>query len=72
MPRIPVLTARKLIKILKKDGFVLSRTEGSHNIFYHKIKKIIISVPIHSGKDLGKGITLAILRDAKIDLNKIF
>jgi predicted RNA binding protein YcfA (HicA-like mRNA interferase family) len=72
MPKIPVLTARKLIKILKKDGFRLSRVEGSHNIFYHSIKKVIVSVPVHKGSDLGRGITLAIFNDAKIDIDKIF
>ena len=71
MPKIPILNARKLVKILKKDGFKLSRIEGSHNIFYHSIKKVIVSVPVHKGNDLGRGITLAILKDAKIDIDKI-
>lgn len=69
MPKLPILNARKLIKILKKDGFKLSRTEGSHNIFYHSTKKVIVSVPVHKGNDLGRGITLAILKDAKIDID---
>lgn len=72
MPKLPILTARKLIKILKKDGFRLARIEGSHNIFYHSIKKAIVSIPVHKGSDLGRGITLAILNDAKIDTSKIF
>ena len=72
MPKLPILTARKLIKILKKDGFRLARIEGSHNIFYNPIKKIIVSIPVHKGSDLGRGITLSILNDAKIDIEKIF
>lgn len=68
MPKIPILNARKLIKILKKDGFRLSRIEGSHSIFYHPIKKVIVSVPVHKGNDLGRGITMSILKDAKIDI----
>lgn len=71
MPKLPILNARKLIKILKKDGFKLSRTEGSHNIFYHPVKKLIVSVPVHKGNDLGRGITLAILKDAKIDIDNL-
>lgn len=72
MPKLPILNSRKLIKILKKDGFKLSRIEGSHNIFYHSIKKIIVSVPVHKGSDLGRGITQAILKDAKIDVSKLY
>lgn len=66
MPKLPVVNARKLIKVLKKSGFVLDRTQGSHFIFYHPEKKIIVSVPVHKGRDLGRGITKAILADAKI------
>lgn len=66
MPRIPTLSAQKLIKILKKDGFIHDHTQGSHYIFYHPQKKITVSVPVHKGRDLGRGITKAILTYAKI------
>ena len=66
MPRIPTVSARKLIKVLKKSGFIHDHTQGSHYIFYHSQKKIIISVPVHKGRDLGRGITRAILQDTKI------
>jgi len=67
MSRIPTLTARKLIKILKKDGFIYDHASGSHHIFYHPLKKIAVSVPVHQDRDLGRGITKAILKDAKIN-----
>lgn len=66
MPKLPAVSARELIKVLKKDGFQKERSQGSHHIFYHEEKKITISVPVHPGKDLGAGITKAILRDAQI------
>ena len=66
MPRIPTVSARKLIKVLKKSGFVHDHTEGSHYIFYHSQKKITVSIPVHKGRDLGRGITQAVLKDAKI------
>lgn len=69
MPKIPAVSARKLIKVLKKDGFILDHIRGSHYIFFHPIKKVVISVPIHSSHDLGKGITSAILKDAKISIS---
>ena len=68
MPKLATISAQKLIKILKKDGFALDRTAGSHQIFYHPQKNIAVSVPIHKSRDLGRGITKAILSDAQIDL----
>jgi len=66
MPRIPVISARKLIKVLNKAGFLLDHTEGSHHVFRHPVRKLRVSVPVHAGRDLGQGITLSILKDAKL------
>lgn len=66
MPRLPTVNAPKLIKVLKKTNFVLQRIHGSHHIFVRIEDKLTVSVPVHRGRDLGRGITLAILKDAKI------
>ncbi len=66
MPNIPIVNGTKLSRVLKKKGFVLNRIRGSHHIFVHPNQQVTISVPIHKGKTLGKGITLAILKDAGI------
>ena len=66
MPKIPIVSAQKLVKVLKKKGFILDHVSGSHHVFYHSESKLRASVPIHKGRDLGKGITLSILKDAKI------
>lgn len=66
MPKLPVVKASKLVKVLKKKNFVLQRVHGSHHIFVRIEDKLTVSVPLHRGSDLGRGITLAILKDAKI------
>ena len=70
MPKVPVVKAEKLIKVLRKNGFIHFRTKGSHQIFVNKEKKISVSVPVHKGRDLGRGIALAILKDAEISLDE--
>ncbi len=70
MPRIPIVRAEKLIKVLKKNGFVHFRSKGSHQIFINRSKSISVSVPVHKGRDLGRGLTLAILKDAEVSLDK--
>lgn len=64
MSKLPVLTAIKLIKILKKQGFVFKHSAGSHQTFFHPLSRRIVSIPVHRGKDLGKGLTKAIIADA--------
>ena len=66
MPRVPTLTGKKLLKVLNKDGFILKHIEGSHHVMYHPDKHIVVSVPVHQGKDLGRGLTHSILKQAKL------
>lgn len=70
MPNIPIVNGIKLIKVLRKKGFLLNRIKGSHHIFTHPEKQITISVPVHKGKTLGRGITLAIIKDAEITIEE--
>ena len=67
MPKIPVLTDREMISLLEENGFVFSRQSSSHKIF-HKKGFPPISVPCH-GKDLKRGLTARIFKDAGINLN---
>ena len=65
MPKLPVLTPRKVEKKLKKLGFTLDHTTGSHRIWYHPLNKRRAVVPLHT-KDLKPGTFAAILREANI------
>jgi len=69
VPKYPIINARKLVKILKIYDFVLIHTRGSHHVFRNSKSKKMVSVPVHKGKDLGRGITKAILQDADIPID---
>ncbi|MBU1177250.1 MAG: type II toxin-antitoxin system HicA family toxin [Patescibacteria group bacterium] len=61
------LTAKQLIKILEKHGFIFSRQKGSHKIYRHSESKIIVPIPMHGGNKLIYiGTFLAIIRQSKI------
>jgi len=62
-PRIPPLTARQVIKILKKNGFILDHTTGSHYIFYNNLTKKRVTVAYHT-RTIPKGTLLAILKQS--------
>ncbi|MBI2612146.1 type II toxin-antitoxin system HicA family toxin [Candidatus Gottesmanbacteria bacterium] len=72
MPKLPTVSARKLIKVLKKKGFVLHRIKGSHHTFIRTIDRIRVTVPVHPGHDVGRGLTESILKDAGISDEEFF
>lgn len=70
MPKLPILTSEEIVRILKKKGFLLDRTKGSHHIFYHPDSKRRVIVPFHR-KDLPKGTLLEILKQAGISKDEL-
>lgn len=64
MTRLPQVTGRELVRFLKSQGFVEDRWAGSHLTLRHEARKVTVTVPVHSGVDIGRGLALRILRDA--------
>lgn len=58
-----VIKSADLIKLLKKNGWIVVRTKGSHHQLKHDDKTVLITVP-HPKKDLPKGLVNKILSDA--------
>jgi predicted RNA binding protein YcfA (HicA-like mRNA interferase family) len=59
LPKLPILDAKEAEKLLKKAGFSLIRTKGSHKIYSNGFENIVI--PFHSGKTLHPKIVKSIL-----------
>jgi len=70
MTKAPSLTPEEIIRLLKKHGFELVRTKGSHQIFKNPITGKMTVVPMHK-KDLPKGTMLTILKQAGIDKDEL-
>lgn len=62
MPRLPVIKAIKLLKVLKKMGFKEHHTVGSHIQLKNQDGRRI-TVPFHKGKDIRKGTLKGIIND---------
>jgi len=72
MPNLPVLTSKKFLSIIQKEGFEIDHITGSHYILYRPLDGKRATIPYHS-KDLPKGTFVSILRSAGIsrkDLRK--
>ena len=65
MPRLPAIKARELIAALERAGFEFVRQKGSHVRLQHPDGRVV-TVPVHSGQDIGRGLLRKILRDAEL------
>ena len=70
MPKLPRLTARQIVAVLEKAGFVLARQSGSHMIYKNAAGKRV-TVPFHASKILHPKVLKSILRDADLSVEKL-
>ena len=71
MTRLPALTARDLIRKLKRAGFVFDRqAKGSHEIWYNPITRRRTTIPNHPGVDIPKGTLRAIIKEAGLTVEE--
>jgi|TARA_Y100000031_G_C8116199_1_gene335993 predicted RNA binding protein YcfA (HicA-like mRNA interferase family) len=63
--KLPLLTAKELIKILNKLGFEPIRQRGSHVYLKHKDGRCTV-VPLHAGKEIGRGLLKRIINEIDI------
>jgi predicted RNA binding protein YcfA (HicA-like mRNA interferase family) len=66
MTALTVISAKKMVTILRKLGFILDRQRGSHAFYKHADGRCVV-VPMHTGEDLSKGLIREILHS--IDLS---
>ena len=67
MPKTPSLKPQEIIKILLKNGFVIDRIKGSHNILINEEKKIMLVVPLHK-TDLLNGTLHEIIKQSGLSI----
>ena len=68
--RLPRITDREIIRVLKQRGFVLSRSSGSHHIYKNAAGKRT-TVPVHAGQTLHPKVLKSILRDADMTVEEL-
>jgi len=65
LPELRPAKPDEVTRVLEKMGFARIRQSGSHAVYHHTDGRWT-TVPMHKGRDLGKGILRKILKDAKI------
>jgi predicted RNA binding protein YcfA (HicA-like mRNA interferase family) len=64
MPKLPIVKARDFVNVLKKNGFFLARSDGSHHRYHHTDGRKV-TVPYHN-RPFKKGTLKSMLRQAGI------
>lgn len=62
MTELNPVKPQKLLRIVKNLGFELIHVKGSHHVFKNSEGRRI-TIPIHSGKLIGKGLLLKIIKE---------
>ena len=70
MPKLPILSGRKVIRALEQIGFEVVRQKGSHVRLKHEDGRVV-TVPVHAGQDISRGLLRKILRDAELTPQKL-
>lgn len=63
--RLPLVEAKVVIKILQLKGFKMIGQKGSH-VQFKNGGGVIITVPVHSGRNVGRGLLRKIIRDLEV------
>lgn len=61
MPKLPLLSANEVIKILQKMGFQKIRQEGSHVFMQHPDGRTTV-IPNHPGEEIDRGLLNKIIK----------
>jgi predicted RNA binding protein YcfA (HicA-like mRNA interferase family) len=61
------LKVRELLKVLKKDGWVIDRTHGSHRQLVHPSKAGTVTVSGHPSDDVHPKTLKSVLRQAELE-----
>ena len=70
MPRLPRITGKQLVRVLREHGFQVVRIKGSHYRLRHADGRVT-TVPVHAGEVIGPGLLRQILRDTALTIDDL-
>ncbi len=56
MSDVPVISGKKAVRAFERAGFVVVRVKGSHHIMKKEGNPNRLSIPVHAGETVGKGL----------------
>ncbi len=71
MSKLPIISGKRLLKTLLKNGFTQLRQKGSHVFIESENGKVGTVIPVHANEDLGKGLLKSILNDLELTVEDL-
>ena len=68
-PKLPAVTARELVRVAERLGFVLRRQSGSHAIYVRARDQARVVIPMHGG-DLKHKTLRGIIQDLRLSVEE--
>jgi predicted RNA binding protein YcfA (HicA-like mRNA interferase family) len=72
MNKVPSLTARDVVRALKRAGFEEVRQKGSHLLLMHPVSRQRTVVPTHAGKTIKHSLLMGIIKESGLSKKKFF
>lgn len=64
--KLPVVTARDVVRAAERLGFVFRRQRGSHAVYRREADRARLVVPMHAGETIRPGTLITILKQMGI------
>ena len=71
MGKLPIVSGKKLLRMLLKHGFCALRKKGSHVFVESSDGTRGTVVPVHGNEDLGTGLLKSILNDLELRVDDL-
>ena len=69
-PKVPGVTAREVIRVAERLGFVFRRQKGSHAVYRRDRDRARLVVPVHPGETIKPGTLMTVLKQMDITRNE--
>ena len=69
-PKLPLVTARVVIKVIERKGFIFKRQRGSHKVYKHPDGRRTTVIE-HGSEPLDRSVLRRIIRDADITIEDL-
>ncbi|CAD6491712.1 MAG: HicA toxin of bacterial toxin-antitoxin_ [Candidatus Argoarchaeum ethanivorans] len=67
--KLPLVSGEKMCRIVFQLGFTMVHRKGSHTVWVHENGRTT-TIPLHSGKELPRGLVKKILKDAELSIDE--
>lgn len=71
MPKLPIISGKRLLRVFKKNGYQVIRQKGSHVFIEGAEGENGTVIPVHGNEDLGKGLLKSILNDLNLSVEEL-